>query len=90
MSTLQHHHFSMGLIDQVRDSRRVMDELSKIIDGLWAEVRKLKEEADPVVVATVEARVSEMIQQLDRLESQLGEAQCQEKVARGRVQILKA
>ncbi|RWV93546.1 hypothetical protein GW17_00043992 [Ensete ventricosum] len=59
------------------------DELYKIIDGLWAEVRKLKEEAGPVAVATTKAQTSEMTQQLGDFKSQLGEAQCQEKEAPG-------
>ncbi|RWW57645.1 hypothetical protein BHE74_00035550 [Ensete ventricosum] len=44
----------------VCDSGRVVDELSEIIDELRAEVRKLKEEADPVAVAIVEARVNKV------------------------------
>ncbi|RWW47496.1 hypothetical protein BHE74_00046509 [Ensete ventricosum] len=67
-----HHHFSMSLIDWVCDSGRVIDELFKIIDGLRAEVRKLKEEMGPMVVATTEAQVSEMIQRQEDLKSQLG------------------
>ncbi|RZS01580.1 hypothetical protein BHM03_00031445 [Ensete ventricosum] len=55
-----HHHFSMGLIDQVHDSRRVVDKLSKIIDGLQAMVQKLKEEKGLVAVVTTEAQVNEV------------------------------
>ncbi|RRT37764.1 hypothetical protein B296_00034245 [Ensete ventricosum] len=50
MSILQHHCFSMGLIDRVCDSGRVADELSKIIDGLLAKVRKLKEVVGPMAM----------------------------------------
>ncbi|RZS15277.1 hypothetical protein BHM03_00047089 [Ensete ventricosum] len=49
-----HHHFSMGLIVRVRESGRVVDELSQIIDELQAKVQKLKDKADPVAVAANE------------------------------------
>ncbi|RRT41146.1 hypothetical protein B296_00058037 [Ensete ventricosum] len=59
---VMHHHFSIDLIDRVYDSKRVVNELSKIIDGLRVKVRKLKEEAGPVVVAIAKARVNEVTQ----------------------------
>ncbi|RWW69627.1 hypothetical protein BHE74_00022769 [Ensete ventricosum] len=54
-----HHHFTMGSIDRVRDSGRVVDELSWLIDELRAKVQKLKDETDSVAVATIEAWASE-------------------------------
>ncbi|RRT71681.1 hypothetical protein BHE74_00014963 [Ensete ventricosum] len=59
---VMHYHFSMGLIDKVHDSRRVIDELSRIIDELHVEIQKPKEEADPVAMVIVEAWVNEMTQ----------------------------
>ncbi|RWV80914.1 hypothetical protein GW17_00057733 [Ensete ventricosum] len=44
----------MGLIVRVRESGRVVDELSQIIDELQAKVQKLKDKVDPVVVAANE------------------------------------
>ncbi|RWW51377.1 hypothetical protein BHE74_00042281 [Ensete ventricosum] len=61
---LMHHHFTMGLIDRVRDSERVIDELSRLIDELRAEVRKLKDETGLVSVAA-NARASEATKQAD-------------------------
>ncbi|RRT85056.1 hypothetical protein B296_00000769 [Ensete ventricosum] len=46
---MQHHHLSMGLINKVRDSERVVDELSKIIDELQGEVHKLNKEAGLII-----------------------------------------
>ncbi|RWW67070.1 hypothetical protein BHE74_00025511 [Ensete ventricosum] len=61
-SKVWHHHFSMGLIVRVRESGRVVDELSQIIDELQAKVQKLKDKADPVAVAANEARANEATQ----------------------------
>ncbi|RWW12854.1 hypothetical protein GW17_00023466, partial [Ensete ventricosum] len=76
---MQHHHFSMGLIDKVRDFERVVDELSQIIDELQGEVRKLNEEAGLIMLAIAEARASKATQRLE-------ESQHQETKARGQIQ----
>ncbi|RRT72568.1 hypothetical protein B296_00002668 [Ensete ventricosum] len=39
MAFLQHYHFSMGLIDMMRDSGRVVNELSRIINELRPELQ---------------------------------------------------
>ncbi|RWV90463.1 hypothetical protein GW17_00047328 [Ensete ventricosum] len=51
-----HHHFTMGLIDRVRDFGRVVDELSWLIDELRAKVQKLKDETDSVAALDAQVR----------------------------------
>ncbi|RRT81684.1 hypothetical protein B296_00005094 [Ensete ventricosum] len=73
-----HHHFAMGLIDQVRDFGRVIDNISRLNEELWANVQKLKEEFMSVVIVAVEARANEAIMKLEGV--QRGEAKALEKV----------
>ncbi|RWW04556.1 hypothetical protein GW17_00032212 [Ensete ventricosum] len=54
-----HHHYTMGLIDRVRDSERIVYKLSQLIDELRAEVQKLKDKTSPIAVATTHAQASE-------------------------------
>ncbi|RWW13038.1 hypothetical protein GW17_00023272 [Ensete ventricosum] len=72
----------------VRDSRRVINEHSQIIDGLRVKVQMLKEETGLVAVATVEARAGEASRQVEEVKSQLRESQHRETKAWGLIQVL--
>ncbi|RWW59683.1 hypothetical protein BHE74_00033374 [Ensete ventricosum] len=52
-----------GLLEAQWATLTVVDKLSKIIDGLWVEVRKLKDEAGLVAMVTVEAQILEALLQ---------------------------
>ncbi|RZR73590.1 hypothetical protein BHM03_00026129 [Ensete ventricosum] len=52
-----------GLLEAQWATLTVVDKLSKIIDGLWVEVRKLKDEAGLVAVVTAEAQILEALLQ---------------------------
>lgn len=47
---MQHHHYMMGLVDQVQDAKRVIDHMSNIIDELQGEVRVLKAGSGPEAI----------------------------------------
>lgn len=85
---MQSQHYTMALIDRVYDASRVIECLGKMNSGLHREIKELKGELGPAVVATAEQPATDQEAKVEWLKTELGDSQHQLKESWGQVRAL--